>query len=39
MTSPDEETSWSKRRRAVHYRDGLMIALMAYRPFRRIRRQ
>lgn len=35
MTSPDEETGWSKRRRAVHYRDGLMIALMAYRPFRR----
>ena len=26
---------WSERRRAVHYRDGLMIALMAYRPFRR----
>ena len=35
MTSPDEETGWSKRRRAVHYRDGLMIALMAYRPLRR----
>ena len=25
---------WSARRRAVHFRDGLMIALLAYRPVR-----
>ncbi len=34
MTSAEEETGWSKRRRAVHYRDGLMIALLAHRPLR-----
>jgi integrase/recombinase XerD len=34
MTSAEEESWWSDRRRAVHYRDGLMIALMAYRPLR-----
>jgi hypothetical protein len=34
MTSAEEETGWSRRRRAVHYRDGLMIALMASRPLR-----
>jgi len=35
MTSAEQKSGWSERRRAVHYRDGLMIALMAYRPFRR----
>ncbi len=34
MTSAERETGWSRRRRAVHYRDGLMIALLAYRPLR-----
>jgi integrase/recombinase XerD len=34
MTSAEQETSWSRRRRAVHYRDGLMIALSAHRPLR-----
>ena len=34
MNSAEQENGWSKRRRAVHYRDGLMIALMAYRPLR-----
>jgi integrase/recombinase XerD len=34
MTSAEQETGWSGRQRAVHYRDGLMIALMAYRPLR-----
>ena len=34
MTSAEQESGWSERRRAVHYRDGLMIALMAYRPLR-----
>jgi integrase/recombinase XerD len=34
MTSAEEKTGWSRRRRAVHYRDGLMIALMASRPLR-----
>jgi len=34
MTSAEQETGWSMRRRAVHYRDGLMIALMAHRPLR-----
>ena len=35
MTSAEQETGWSARQRAVHYRDGLMIALMASRPLRR----
>jgi hypothetical protein len=34
MSSAEQETGWSRRRRAVHYRDGLMIALMAFRPLR-----
>jgi integrase/recombinase XerD len=34
MTSAEQVTGWSAQRRAVHYRDGLMIALMAYRPLR-----
>jgi integrase/recombinase XerD len=34
MTSAEGETGWSRRRRAVHYRDGLMIAIRAYRPLR-----
>jgi integrase/recombinase XerD len=34
MISAEQEVGWSDRRRAVHYRDGLMIALMAYRPLR-----
>jgi integrase/recombinase XerD len=34
MTSAKQETGWSERRRAVHYRDGLIIALRAYRPLR-----
>jgi hypothetical protein len=34
MTSAEHQIGWSERRRAVHYRDGLIIALMAYRPLR-----
>lgn len=34
MTSAEEESGWSRRQRAVHYRDGLMIAVMASRPLR-----
>jgi integrase/recombinase XerD len=34
MISAEQETGWSKRRHAVHYRDGLMIALLAARPLR-----
>jgi hypothetical protein len=34
MTAAEQQTGWSRRRRAVHYRDGLMIALMAARPLR-----
>jgi integrase/recombinase XerD len=34
MKSAEQLTSWSRRRRAVHYRDGLMIALTAHRPLR-----
>jgi integrase/recombinase XerD len=34
MASAEQATGWSKRQRAVHYRDGLMIALMASRPLR-----
>jgi hypothetical protein len=32
MISAEQQRGWSGRRRAVHYRDGLMIALLAYRP-------
>jgi integrase/recombinase XerD len=34
MRSAEQARGWSSRRRAVHYRDGLMIALMASRPLR-----
>jgi integrase len=34
MTSAEQEIGWSRRRRAVHFRDGLMIALLAARPLR-----
>jgi integrase/recombinase XerD len=34
MTSAEQENGWSERRRAVQYRDGLMIALLAHRPLR-----
>jgi hypothetical protein len=34
MTEADETGGWSAQRRAVRYRDGLMIALLAYRPMR-----
>jgi integrase/recombinase XerD len=34
MIFTEQETGWSMRRRAVHYRDGLMISLIAYRPVR-----
>ena len=34
MASAEQVTGWSRRRRAVHYRDGLLIALMAARPLR-----
>jgi integrase/recombinase XerD len=34
MASAEQETGWSRRRRAVHFRDGLMIALLAARPLR-----
>src|SRR5262249_54767448 len=34
MKSAEQVKSWSRRRRAVHYRDGLMIAIGAYRPLR-----
>jgi integrase/recombinase XerD len=34
MKSAEQVNSWSRRRRAVHYRDGLMIAIRAYRPLR-----
>lgn len=35
MTSAETTMGWSRRRRAVQYRDGLMIALLAYRPVQR----
>lgn len=35
MTSAETTMGWSRRRRAVQYRDGLMIALLAYRPVRK----
>ena len=34
MKSAERVKGWSRRRRAVHYRDGLMIAIRAYRPLR-----
>jgi integrase/recombinase XerD len=34
MKSAETTAGWSSRRRAVQYRDGLMIALLAYRPVR-----
>ena len=34
MASAEQETGWSERQRAVYYRDGLMIALIASRPLR-----
>ena len=34
MQQAEAESEWSPRRRAVAYRDGLMIALLAYRPVR-----
>lgn len=34
MAAAEHERDWSARRRAVHYRDGLMITLLAYRPLR-----
>jgi integrase/recombinase XerD len=35
MDEADATPDWSARRRAVAYRDGLLIALLAYRPVRR----
>lgn len=34
MRQAETAPGWSPRRRAVQYRDGLMIALLAYRPLR-----
>ena len=34
MKSAERVKGWSRRRRAVQYRDGLMIAVRAYRPLR-----
>jgi integrase/recombinase XerD len=34
MQSAEQADGWSRRRRAVQYRDGLMIAVGAYRPLR-----
>ncbi len=34
MDEAETANNWSARRRAVHFRDGLMIALLAYRPVR-----
>ena len=34
MDQVDITDAWSPRRRAVEYRDGLMICLLAYRPLR-----
>jgi integrase/recombinase XerD len=34
MKSAELANGWSRRRRAVQYRDGLMIAVGAYRPLR-----
>jgi integrase/recombinase XerD len=34
MDEAETAVGWSARRRAVGYRDGLMIALLAYRPVR-----
>ena len=35
MDEAEAATEWSARRRAIRYRDGLLIALLAYRPVRR----
>jgi site-specific recombinase XerD len=35
MASVNANPNWSRLRQAVRYRDGLMIALLAYRPMRR----
>jgi len=35
MTNAETTLGWSPRRRAVQYRDGLMIALLAHRPVRK----
>ena len=35
MDEAEAATEWSARRRAIRYRDGLLIALRAYRPVRR----
>lgn len=34
MDEAEAALDWSARRRAVHFRDGLMIAVLAYRPVR-----
>jgi integrase/recombinase XerD len=34
ITEAEQTEDWSAQRRAVRYRDGLMIALLAYRPMR-----
>jgi hypothetical protein len=34
MNEAERRPGWSPLRRAVHYRDGLMIALLAHRPLR-----
>ena len=34
MEEADSASDWSAKRRAVAYRDGLMIALLTYRPIR-----
>ena len=34
MDEAEAAPDWSARRRAVHFRDGLMIAVLAYRPVR-----
>jgi integrase/recombinase XerD len=34
MREADEADAWSARRRAIHYRDGLSIALLLRRPLR-----
>jgi len=34
MAAAEDAADWTARRRAVHHRDGLMIALLAYRPLR-----
>ncbi len=34
MHEAETTRDWSARRRAVHFRDGIMIAMLAYRPVR-----